>query len=70
VAVEWLEVVKFKMDKKTFWIVAGILIAILLIVVIWQTAKINAIVASGEVIKSASSAATSAASSSGMVGGC
>jgi len=58
------------MDKKTFWIIAGIVIAILVILVIWQTMKINGLGSATSVAQSTASAAQTAASSSGMVGGC
>ena len=35
--------IQMKMDKKTFWIIVGIAIVILLILVVWQTAKISSI---------------------------
>jgi len=55
------------MEKKTFWLIIGIAIAILLIVVVWQTAKISSIASStANVIQSTGQAS----SSSGMVGGC
>lgn len=61
-----------KMDKKTFWIAAGIIIAVLLILVIWQTVKISEISsatsAAQTIATGVQSAATSA--SNGMVGGC
>jgi len=70
----WLEAVNAggKMDKKTFWIVVGIAIAVLVIFAVWQTAKISTIASSaGSVVGSVSQATSSAASSgSGMVGGC
>ena len=75
-AVAWLEAVKMdccstekKMNKKTFWIIAGIVIAVLLILVIWQTVKISSISSVGSVASSAVQSA-SASSSGGMVGGC
>jgi hypothetical protein len=58
------------MKKQTFWIIAGIVIAILVVLVIWQTTQINAINVGSNVVKSAGSTATRAASGSGMVGGC
>ena len=63
-----MEVVNFKMDKKTFWIIAGIVIAILVILVVWQTAQISTISASSGT--AAKVASTTARASSGMVGGC
>ncbi len=60
---------KTKMDRKTFWIVIGVVIAILLILVIWQTVKISGISAAGNVVKTAGQLASSS-SSGGMVGGC
>ena len=66
---EWLEVVKnCKMEKKTFWMVAGIVIAILLIFVIWQTIQINSLSSAGGSV--ANTASSAAQSSGGMVGGC
>jgi hypothetical protein len=57
------------MKKKTFWIIAGIALAVLALLVIWQTMQINAIASSGtSTVKAAAS--TAASSSSGMVGGC
>jgi multidrug resistance efflux pump len=58
------------MNKKTFWIIAGIAIVILLVLVIWQTTKINALASATNVAKTAASTTRTAVSSSGMVGGC
>jgi len=55
------------MEKQTFWWIVGIIIAILVVVVIWQTGQLNG-VASGNAVASTGQAAAS--SSSGMVGGC
>ncbi len=67
---KWSEVVK--MDKKTFWIIVGIAIAILVVLLVWQTVKIGELSSATNVARTAGSAASSAASSggSGMVGGC
>ncbi len=57
------------MEKKTFWIIVGVALAILVSLVIWQTVQINAITSSGTSgVRTAISSATQA--SSGMVGGC
>jgi len=56
------------MDKKTFWIIAGIAIAVLILLAIWQTVAISSISA-GEVA-TAGQAGQQATSSGGMVGGC
>ena len=57
------------MKRKTFWIIAGVSLAVLALLVIWQTAQINAITSSGtSTVKAAAS--TVAQASSGMVGGC
>ena len=59
------------MDKKTFWVIAGIVIAVLLILVVWQTIQISSISTAENIARSTTQAASSAASSSGgMVGGC
>lgn len=65
---EWS--VDVKMEKKTFWIIAGIAIVVLLAFVVWQTVKINSLSSATNIAKSAASATKAAASSSGMVGGC
>ena len=56
------------MDKKTFWIIAGIALAVLVLLVVWQTAQINALASGTSTVKAA--VTTAASSSSGMVGGC
>lgn len=56
------------MEKKTFWTIAGIALVILVLVVIWQTMQINALVSGTSTVKAA--ATTAARASSGMVGGC
>lgn len=58
------------MDKKTFWIIVGIGIAVLLVLVVWQAVRISSISSTGDIASSAASAVQSAASSGGMVGGC
>ena len=55
------------MNKKTFWIIVGIAIAVLVILLIWQTAKINDIVSTGNVVRTAGQVASSP---SRMVSGC
>ncbi len=37
------------MKKKTFWIITGIVLAVLALLVIWQTMQINTITSSGMV---------------------
>lgn len=56
-----------KMDKKTFWIIAGVGLAVLVLLVVWQTAQINALASGTETVRAVTSAASA---SSGMVGGC
>ena len=56
-----------KMDKQTFWIIAGVGLAVLVLLVVWQTAQINALASGTETVRAATSAVQS---SSGMVGGC
>jgi hypothetical protein len=59
------------MDKKTFWIIAGVIIVLLLVFLIWQTGQINSIASSSNIANSAAGVPTRAVqSSSGMVGGC
>ncbi len=57
-----------KMDKKTFWIIAGVGLAVLVLLVVWQTAQINALASGTSTVKAATSSVVQA--SSGMVGGC
>lgn len=61
---------KFTMDKKTFWIIAGIVIALLVILVVWQTSQINAISSAGSSVARTATTTVARASSGGMVGGC
>lgn len=56
------------MKKKTFWIIAGVGLAVLVLLVVWQTAQINALASGTSTVKAA--ATTAVQSSSGMVGGC
>lgn len=56
------------MEKKTFWIIAGITLAVLILLVIWQTMQINALSSGASTVKAV--ATTAARASSGMVGGC
>jgi hypothetical protein len=58
------------MNKKTFWVIAGVCIVVLLALVVWQTIKINGLSSATNIVKSTASATRAAASSSGMVGGC
>jgi len=65
-AEEWL--VAVNMEKKTFWIIAGVALAVLALLVIWQTMQISALSSGTSTVKAA--ATTAARASSGMVGGC
>ena len=56
------------MKKKTFWTIAGIVLVVLALVVIWQTMQISALSSGTSTVKAA--ATTAARASSGMVGGC
>lgn len=59
------------MDKKTFWMIAGVALALLAALVIWQTMQINALAAgSGAAQAATTTVSTAAKASSGMVGGC
>lgn len=59
------------MDKKTFWIIAGATLAILVVLVVWQTMQINALaVGSSAAQVATTTVAPAAQASSGMVGGC
>lgn len=63
----WLVVVNMDMDKKTFWIIAGVVLGVLSLVVVWQTATLNVLM---DVGTTSAKTVSSSASSSGMVGGC
>ncbi len=56
------------MDKKTFWIIAGIGLAALVLLVVWQTMQINALSVGAGTTKAVATSVVKA--SSGMVGGC
>ncbi len=55
------------MEKKTFWIIAGVIIVLLLAFLVWQTGQINSIASA---TNPASVPGRVVQSSSGMVGGC
>ena len=56
------------MNKKTFWIFAGVALGVLALAVVWQTATLNVLMDVGT--SSAKTVSASASSSSGMVGCC
>lgn len=56
------------MDKKTFWIIAGVALTVLVLLVVWQTMQINVLTSGTSIARTATT--TAAQASSGMVGGC